>query len=372
MRVGYARRVLVRYAAVAAVGLLSLLAVATAPAQAPRGPRVWFTAAPKITLPGRIDSNSPFIWHVENGAPVLTVMTSWGGKPELGRGSAVDALTPAGNITVLDPPGEGTWFESIVADAQGRWYGYYHHERPADECGRPERQLPRIGAARSLDFGRTWQNLGMILDAPAGSNACGSTNRFVLGGVGDVAAILDARGQDLYLYYSQYPQTPSLQGVAVARLAWADRDAPVGKVSVWSAGAWLPARNVSAIGDPPQWDYPAGTPLVGATQPFHDGQPRADVFWGPAIHWNTYLERYVMLVNRAKDEQFGSDGVYVAYSTDLGNPRSWTEPVKIVNGGGWYPQVVGLERGTGTDREAGQRARFFLTGVSTGIIEFRK
>jgi hypothetical protein len=43
-----------------------------------------------------------------------------------------------------------------------------------------------------------------------------------------------------------------------------------------------------------------------------------------------------------------------------------------MNGGGWYPQVAGLEGEVGTDKIAGQRARFFLTGKSHQLIEFRK
>ena len=131
--------------------------------------------------------------------------------------------------------------EAIVPDDAGTWYGYYHHERPADLCGRPDRQLPRIGAMRSSDSGQTWDDLGIVLDAPPGSEACDSANRFVLGGVGDVTAALDADGKDLYLYFSQYLRDGASQGVAVARLAWADRDAPAGKAAIWNDGAWLPA-----------------------------------------------------------------------------------------------------------------------------------
>ena len=39
--------------------------------------------------------------------------------------------------------------------------------------------------------------------------------------------------------------------------------------------------------------------------------------WGPSIHWNTYLERYVMLLNRAKDESFNNEGIYVSYARTL-------------------------------------------------------
>jgi hypothetical protein len=43
-----------------------------------------------------------------------------------------------------------------------------------------------------------------------------------------------------------------------------------------------------------------------------------------------------------------------------------------MNGGGWYPQVAGLEPGMGTDKVAGQRARFFVTGRSESFIEFER
>jgi hypothetical protein len=355
----------------AVLAALVLAAGLDLPAQDRPRPWVRFDAASKLALPGRVDSNNPFVWTESGASRVLTVMTSFGGTPLVGRGPSLEALRADGGISIVGHPGDGAWFESIVPDQQGRWYGFYHHERPAAECGRPDRQLPRIAAARSLDQGRTWQDLGVVLDAPTGSVACGSTNRFVLGGVGDVAAVLDGAGQDLYLYFSQYPQNGALQGIAVARLAWADRDAPGGKATIWNDGAWLPAGE-RIDGTRRQVEFPPGTPLVRATKPFHDGQAPADVFWGAAIHWNTYLQQYVMLMARAKDESFGMDGVYVSYAATVTDPRAWSAPVKIVNGGGWYPQVVGLEPGVGTDTLAGQRARFFMTGTSTALIEFRK
>jgi hypothetical protein len=362
------RRLFPLLAALAAVQLSS----PAAPAQVRARPSVGFVVAPKLTLPGRVDSNNPLVWSLSGADRILTVMTSWGGAPELGRGPSIDALRPAGGVTLLNYPGDGAWFEAIVPDAQGRWYGFYHHERPATACGRPERQLPRIGAARSIDQGRTWEDLGVVLDAPPGSDACQSTNRFVLGGVGDVSAALDPAGQDLYLYFSQYVANPALQGIAVARLAWADRDRPAGRAMVWNDGAWLPPRDAATATSAEAWEFPSGTPLVRATRPFHDSQAAADVYWGAAIHWNTHLQQYVMLMNRARDERFEQDGTYVSYSPTVADPRAWSVPVKIVNGGGWYPQVAGLEPGVGSDTVAGQRARFFLTGVSTAFIEFRR
>ena len=47
-------------------------------------------------------------------------------------------------------------------------------------------------------------------------------------------------------------------------------------------------------------------------------------------------------------------------------------PVRIMSGGSWYPQVIGTEVGIGSDRVAGKRARFFMTGRSDRFIEFER
>ena len=335
---------------------LLLLAAATIHAQSPRVPGARLISASRLELPAGIDSSNPAVWSLVDGVQQLFVISSWGGIPVRSIGDSLESLRNAGLVAFASHPGHGVWFEAIIPDEDDTWYAYYHHERAADLCGREDRQLPRIGAMRSSDRGETWDDIGIILDAPAGSEACQSLNRFVLGGVGDVTAALDPETRDIYLYFSQYVRDAAVQGVAVARLAWADRDEPVGKLSIWNDGAWLPDGH--------------GTPLVRARQPFHDRSSAADVFWGPSIHWNTYLERYVMLLNRARDDQFNNEGIYVSYSPTLADPSQWTAPVKLMNGGGWYPQVIGMEAGTGTDRTAGRRARFFLTGRSERYIEF--
>ena len=69
-------------------------------------------------------------------------------------------------------------------------------------------------------------------------------------------------------------------------------------------------------------------------------------------------------------EAFGGKGQKLQATRP--DPSQWTAPVKILDGGGWYPQVIGMEAGTGTDRIAGKRARFFLTGRSDRFIEFER
>jgi len=364
----------VRLGPLFAAGLWGVLLVAPA-AQVERLPLAKLIPAPRLTLPGAVDSNIPMTWELVDGRWRLFALMSFAGTPALLSGPALDQMQPAGPLTIVPHPGDGIWIESVIADDSGAWYGYYHHETPAEACRRSDRFIPRIGALRSTDRGSTWEHLGMILEAAPESAACDSSNGFVLGGVGDVTAMLTPNRTDVFLYFSQYSKVPSEQGIAVARLAWADRDAPVGRVTVWRDGAWLPPRSLPAPGGEgvvSQVSYPAGTPLVAPSKPWHDGSVTADAYWGPSLHWNQYLERYVMLMNRARDERFNNEGIYVSYARTLSDPRAWSAPRKIMNGGGWYPQVAGLEPATGTDKQAGRRARFLLTGKSDYFIEFQR
>jgi hypothetical protein len=263
--------------------------------------------------------------------------------------------------------------EAVIADESGTWYGYYHNEMPADLCERPQMAFPRIGAARSRDRGLTWTDLGIILEAPEGWHNCETRDGYFIGGVGDFSAILDRDSNDLYVFFSQYSGPREAQGVAVARIPWADRDEPRGRISVWTDGIWQPATvHRSESASPLKIEYPSGTSLVPVQRPWHDDDPVNDAFWGPSVHWNTHLEQYVMLLNRTSDDEWHQDGIYVSFAETLDDPGEWSPPQLLLEGGGWYPQVIGLEMGTGTDKSAGRRARFFLGGVSEAYIDFRR
>ena len=178
------------------------MTLATVGAQQDRLPTARLVAAPRLTVPAAVDSNVAMTWDLVDGTWRLFAFPSSSGIPMRLQGAALDALQQAGQLELVGP-GHGIWFESIIPDESGAWYGYYHHEIPAFECGRPDRSIPRIGSARSLDRGVTWQDLGILLEAPPGRAACNSANRYVIGGVGDVSAVLAPAGTDLYLYYSQ-------------------------------------------------------------------------------------------------------------------------------------------------------------------------
>jgi hypothetical protein len=333
-------------------------------------PRVELKSASRLKLPGEVDSNSPAVWDRWNGQSLLFVMTSWGGQPTTSFGLGLTTMIGSAHAEVDPWPGGGVWMEAIVADDGGTWYGYYHNETRAEECGPDNvKVIPRIGAARSVDHGVTWESLGIILEAPPRSYDCETNNKYFAGGVGDLSVQLDPDSQDLYVFYSEYVRAAMFQGVGVARLAWADRDDPVGKVMVWSGRTWLPPSQ-SRFSRTPRWIYPAARPVFPAGEPWHDDDTVVDAFWGPSVHWNTYLQQYVMLLNHAKNENFDQEGIYVSYSPRLDDPGLWTAPEKILNGGSWYPQVVGLDAPGGSDKVAGQTARFFMSGTSTALIQF--
>jgi hypothetical protein len=45
----------------------------------------------------------------------------------------------------------------------------------------------------------------------------------------------------------------------------------------------------------------------------------------------------------------------------------------VFSGGRWYPQVIGLDGlAAGTDKEAGEVARFYMSGVSDFLVRFIK
>ena len=368
-----------RYAPTAAVlpALLIFLLLA-GPTDRPgtaqgRTPTATLAGTSTLRLTGAVDSNSPAVWERVDDRRRLYVLTSVNGVPSLSSGSRLGRLDTPLEVSFVSHPGEGVWMEAVVADEDGTWYGYYHNEIPADLCGRPDLVKPRIGAARSMDRGESWEDLGIILEAPPGMEDCDTPNRFVGGGVGDESVVLDREATFLYLFFSQYSRPSAAQGVGVARLQWADRDAPVGRVDIWVNGAWLPGDAVPEWTEEDTrltWVYPAGTPLVRPIHPWHDADPVNDAFWGAAVHWNSYLEQYVMLLNRTKNESFTQEGIYVSFAPALDDPTLWSKPQRILAGGAWYPQVIGTETGEGTDKLAGASARFFMRGTSTHIIEF--
>jgi hypothetical protein len=364
-------------------GLLSvfccaaLAAMLTGSTSAQGGGQPFATLVPMSTTEfvNETDSNSPIVWDYVSGVPTVHVLNSVAGQTQLSVGRTLSRLMDLEHVSFSTaPPPGGVWIESVIPASDGTWYGYYHNEIASDLCPGSGRVMPRIGAARSRDRGRTWEDLGPILSVPRATANCATRNAYFVGGIGDLSALLDPVEQFLYIYYTQYVEQDGLAGVSAARMAWADRDQPVGRVEVWQHGVWLPATLMAwrdeATGETiaEEWQYPFATPIHAAADRWDNTSREVDVYWGPAVHWNTHLQSGVMLLNRAVDNGFKPGGIYISFNPRLGDPTGWTAPVKLLDGGKWYPQVVGT--GRGTDKQAGETARFYMSGTSDHTIVF--
>jgi hypothetical protein len=321
--------------------------------------------APPVEFSGDVDSNSPSFWQFFQGQNRLHVVTSWW-TPSISRGGSVRRLGAPRAVRFLNSSEGGKWMEAVLQHENGALYGYYHNE-PLGLCGPGKKTAPRIGAARSLDSGLSWEDLGIILEVPRTALDCNTPNEYFAGGVGDFTVILDEQQTDAYFFFTSYSGDASRQGVAVARMLWAQRDSPRGNVAVWDGEIWrYPSRNGSQIR---RMSEPR--PIYPAAVSWHDRSESVDSFWGPSVHWNTFLNSYVMLLNRASDSAWTQEGSYIAFSPVLDDPTCWTKPLKIIDGGPFYPQVMGLERDSGTDKLAGSRSRLFLRGRSEYFLVFQ-
>jgi hypothetical protein len=330
-----------------------LAAAATAGAQETGGglPEAALLPGLPIAFPAEVDSNSPAFW----ADGTLHVFNSLN-HPYLSEGRNVAQLDDPVGVEFRGGVSGPRWMEAVIQDEDGTLYGFYHHE-PVGLCTEGTKTAPQIGAARSRDGGLGWDDLGIIISAPSNSRRCVTENLYFIGGEGDFSAVLDRDRAFVYFVFTSYANAIENQGIAVARMAWADRDRPRGRVSKWRAGEWaIPGLAGRA------------EPVYGARVSWHEED--ADAFWGPSVHWNTYLNKYVMLMTRSRDSQWTTEGIYIAYADRLDDPSAWSAPQRLIEGGAWYPQVMGLARGQGTDALAGQYARFFMGGRSDFLIRF--
>jgi hypothetical protein len=301
-----------------------------------------------IILPGTSDSNSPVHW--KDGR--FTVYQSFS-LPLVSTGERQTQPLRARPVLLNSYANYPLWIESTWMDDDGTLYAWYHHEswvcNPLAE--------PSIGALISHDGGYSFQDLGIILKSGYPRD-CGAQNGFFAGGHGDFTVLLDQGRNYFYFYFTNYSGPAESQGIAAARMAFSDRGRPIGRV-------WKFRQN--------SWAEPGLDGRVSAILPARVSWSRleTDSFWGPSLHWNTYLNQFVMLLNHACCAPgWPQEGIYVSFNPDLSNPTAWSEPAKILEGdqAGWYPQVIGLR--SGTDKVAGRVARFYMAGESRYEIIF--
>ena len=303
--------------------------------------------APLVQFPGIVDSNSPAAWG-SDGA-VYLFNSAWMETYRSGSYDGVENLAEPELVQLPATERPGTvWMEALWRDPQDdTLYGWYHLE-PSDL---PCLTAPVIGAAVSYDNGLSWEDRGTVLDNGYAVD-CGYNNGYFVGGNGDFSVVVGPNGQYFYFVFSNYAGPLDEQGVTVARSAFADRGQP-GSAVKYYRGAWTEP----GVGGRATAIMPSSTGWKG---------PRVESYWGPSVHWNTFLNVYVALLNHTDGEGWVQEGVYVSFSHDLLN---WTAPTKILNSNDWYPQVLGLEE-NGTDSLAASSMRLYVGGISTMTIEF--
>ena len=309
-------------------------------------------------MPSAVDSNSPAFWrdgHLaiinSTGAPVLTI----------GADQFLMYLGIPSSVAVDSQEHFPLWIEASWQDGDGTLYAWYHHEL-GGVCPGSSLTAPEIGALVSTDGGESFTDLGIVLSSGDPPD-CSARNGFFAGGHGDFSVIADRDQGYFYFLFSNYGGDPSAQGVAIARMAFGDRASPAGAVWKYYGDDWAQpglTGRLTAI-------FPAAVPWQ---------QAGADSFWGPSIHWNSYLQSYAVLLNHACcAPNWPQEGIYVTFNVDLANPSGWTPPQRILQGKdigfapGYYPQVLGTGADE-TDTLAGHVARLYIKGTSHWKITF--
>ncbi len=331
-------------------------------------PYVNWISTDTMTWPGpRTDANSPLVW-VDSTLTLLFNnwhMADGRAYSRIATGPDLLSLTTQGFVTIGDDPRlTHRWFESVLRIDNGDLYAFYHSEEGVP-CSFYIKS-PQVGVAVSYDNGFTWTNLGFIIESPVGENNCEAKNGFFSNGAGDFSVLLDENQEYVYIYFANYPMNEQVedQGISVARIRYEDLANPQGKAWRWFNGSY----SQPGMGG-------RSSALFHVEKDFNHADP--DSFWGPAIHYNTYLKKYVMVMPRTQGGNppllvWPTEGIYMSISNDLSNPRSWSEPVKIAQGGHWYPQFVGINSiQQETDSKVGKWARFFLEGESKYLVQFK-
>ena len=323
------------------------------------GQTVSIQKAEKVVMPVIVDGNSPAYWA--DGQFVLFSST---GNPEM-------IHTSPGQFGPWESDWVDTshqvhmpmWVEAVWRDGDGTLFGWYHHE-PTGVCRDNDLTAPKIGAVISFDGGRTFRDLGIVLESGEPAD-CNAKNGFFAGGHGDFSVVPDQEKKFFYFLFTNYGGDASQQGIVAARLAFDDRFQPAGAVYKYYQGEWAEP----GIGGRMTAIYPAGTVW---------SHENADSLWGPSTHYNRYLEKYVILMNRACCKpNWPQEGIYLSYAEDLSDPATWTEAKRILDkpaigfSPGYYPQVLGLEEGD-SDSVAGQYARLYIHGISNWELVFTK
>lgn len=306
--------------------------------------------AEPTSLPIVVDSNSPTFWW----SGELHVFSS-AGTPLIHTLDSEMNLLKTEEVKIDSHKHFPMWIESVWDDGSGTLYAWYHHEQ-INLCPNSTLNVPQIGALMSHDGGKSFTDLGIVVSSGEQVD-CSAQNGYFAGGHGDFSVIVDQQREFVYFLFGAYGGDLSQQGIATARMSVAALSNPVGAVWKYHAGHWTEPGLHGKV-----------SPVFPASVAWQ--HPETDALWGPSIHWNTYLNSYVVLMNRSCcTPDWPQEGVYLSMNADLSDPTSWLAPVKIIDGGEWYPWVMGTAPGE-TSAQAGQTVRLFLRESSEWELVF--
>lgn len=214
----------------------------------------------------------------------------------------------------------GAWLMSVFRKSGNNMIGFYHaedHEFPPHP--NPDNiAWKSIGLCTSSNNGDTWTKRGQIITS---STPKPSYPKW--GGNGDHCVVYDTNNSRWVCYYQEH--------FICMAVSYDPNGMP---------GTWYKYYNgdftQSGLGG-------ANSPVPGLQN--HPGG-------NPSVHYNTYIDRWVMVWHVWDGPYPGPASIWLSTSTDMVN---WDTPIHLVSAEGnekmWYPTIIGS-----SDIEAGQSA----------------
>jgi len=223
-----------------------------------------------------------------------------------------------GNFDTYD--NGGSWLMSVFRIEGDSLIGFFHAEDHWYPHTSNNIAWKSLGVTYSGDEGKTWSEGNQIITSPKEKP---ETPEW--GGSGDCCVIWDHINNRWICYYQEH------------NIYMAVSEDPKGV-----PGSWKKYYN-GAFEEPGLGGQQTKVPglIPGAN---------------PSVHWNTYLEKWVMVWHGWSPAQ-----IYLSVSEDAIN---WETPqsiiVSTISGRAWYPTIIGI-----TDVEAGQIAKIYYADIAS-------
>lgn len=226
--------------------------------------------------------------------------------------------------------------QNLIAFVHAEYHGY------PNVIGRADKAWKSIAVTYSSDNGKTWVPSKQILtsDKPV-------PNPVDWGGLGDAGVAYDTKNARWIAYYSVYKMSAAISKDPQA--------APGTWYKYWN-GQFPMTAEFRGLGGKQD--------RIGSWLPGLDAVPGET----PAVHWNTYLNRWVMAYN-----SFADHSVYLSVSKDE-NGVAWDKPILLAarkprdGWRAWYPTIIG----DSGDKIVGQKATLYYIDIDTKATDFKK